>query len=173
MYISEGKYINRGFFYGPWLPVYGLGGVLFHLLLGKLGASDHFYSGSYYRLSFLQKMIKKLYRFLLVFLLAMLLGSGVELVIGWFVDTFWGLRYWDYSDYAFDFHGYICLGSSLGFGAAGVIWICFLSGFIARLWLKLSAKKRRNLNTILFLLFVFDCAAALIFPNTGNGITFP
>lgn len=173
MYVSEGKYINRGFFYGPWLPVYGVGGVLYHLLLGKLRTSNHSYSSSYYRLRFLQKMIKKLCRLLLVFFLAMLLGAGVELFIGWFVDTFWGLRYWDYSDYPFDFHGYICLVSALGFGAAGVIWVCFLSNFIAKLWLNLPIKKRRNLNTILFLLFVFDCAAALIFPNTGTGITFP
>ena len=27
-------FANRGFFYGPWLPVYGIGAVLFYLLLG-------------------------------------------------------------------------------------------------------------------------------------------
>lgn len=173
MYISDGKYINRGFFYGPWLPVYGVGSVLFHLLLGRFGSSSHSYCFSYHRLTFMEKAMKKIGRLLIVFLLAMLLGSGVELIVGWFIDTFWGLRYWDYSDYPLDFHGYICLGSTLGFGIAGVIWVCFLSDFVAKQWLKLSIKKRRNLNTILFLLFAFDCAAALIFPNMGNGITFP
>jgi len=32
---------------------------------------------------------------------------------------------------------------------------------------------RLGLNTLLLLLFAADCAAALIFPNRGAGITFP
>lgn len=173
MYISEGTYINRGFFYGPWLPVYGIGGMLFHLLLGKIGTLMPAPHHSFYRPTPSENFFRKLSKIFITFLLAMLLGSSVELIIGWFIDTFWGLRYWNYSDYPLDFHGYICAGSALVFGVAGVIWICFLSGFFSKLWFYFPAKKRRNLNTILILLFVFDCAAALIFPNTGTGITFP
>ena len=28
-------------------------------------------------------------------------------MIGWFLDLFWNLRYWDYSGYFLDFRGYI------------------------------------------------------------------
>ena len=31
--LSTGRLVNRGFFYGPWLPVYGVGGLLMLLLL--------------------------------------------------------------------------------------------------------------------------------------------
>lgn len=84
----------------------------------------------------------------------------------------WGLRYWDYGGAFLNFHGYICFLSALGFGIAGTVWICFLSGFITRLWLKLPLPFRNAMNTILLLAFAVDCAAALIIPNVGKGITF-
>ncbi len=155
MYAQGWDYVNRGFFYGPWLPVYGAGGVLFHLLLARKAASC---SSPFLRIP-------------VVFVLSALLGTGVELFTGWLLDSLWHLRYWDYSAYPFHFHGYICLWSAIGFGCAGVLWICLIAPHAARLWFRISAKWRRSLNTILLLLFVLDCAAALIFPNTGKGIT--
>lgn len=145
-------FTNRGFFYGPWLPVYGIGAVLFYLLLGCRRKKIH-PAG--------------------VFFLSAGIGTGLELLIGWFLDAFWDLRYWDYSGYPFHFHGYICLYAAVGFGIAGVLWICVLEAPLTRLWKRLSPKVRLGLNTLLLLLFAADCAAALIFPNRGAGITFP
>lgn len=147
--VKEGRFRNRGFLYGPWLPVYGIGAVLFFVLLCKKKSHP-----------------------LTVFLLSLFIGTGLELVIGWFLDTWWGLRYWDYTTYFLNFHGYICLFSAAGFGIAGTIWICLLSTPLKKLWFLLPVRLRRALNTILILLFVTDCAAALIFPNTGKGVTF-
>lgn len=96
-----------------------------------------------------------------------------KLLIGWFLDTFWNLRYWDYSGYPFHFHGYICLYAAVGFGIAGVLWICVLEAPLTRRWKRLTPKVRLGLNTLLLLLFAADCAAALIFPNHGADITFP
>ncbi len=107
-----------------------------------------------------------------IFLLSLLIGTLLELAIGYFLDTVWGLRYWDYGGAFLNFHGYICFLSALGFGIAGTVWICFLSGFITRLWLKLPLPFRNTMNTILLLAFAVDCAAALIIPNVGKGITF-
>ena len=108
-----------------------------------------------------------------VFFLSAAIGTGLELLIGWFLDAFWNLRYWDYSGYPFHFHGYICLYAAIGFGIAGVLWICVLEAPLTRHWKRLTPKVRLGLNTLLLLLFAADCAAALIFPNHGAGITFP
>lgn len=149
-FVKENHLRNRGFLYGPWLPVYGTGAVLMYLLL----------SGQKRRPA-------------KVFLYSVLLGTSLELVIGWILENFWDLRYWDYSGYPFNFRGYICLASALGIGIAGVLWICLLSGFLEHLWFRIPEKIRSSLLVTLILLFVLDCTAALIFPNTGRGVTFP
>ena len=179
MYVSKGAYVNRGFFYGPWLPVYGIGAVFFHIVLAPGTLLSHPFYDTAASSSFSMHPRKKrgilyhLQRFVFLFFLSALLGSILELAVGYFLNTVWGLRYWDYSGYPPHFHGYVCLWSAIGFGFAGALWLGLLSEFFCRLWFRLSAKKRRSLNTILLLLFAFDCAAALIFPNTGKNITFP
>ena len=110
--VKEGTFRNRGFLYGPWLPVYGIGAVLFSVILSPHELLPDS-SGKH----------KKNHP-VTVFFLSTLLGSGLELVIGWFLDLFWNLRYWDYSGYFLNFRGYICLVSALGFGIAGVLWVC-------------------------------------------------
>lgn len=158
--VKDGQFCNRGFLYGPWLPIYGVGAVLFYLLLGK----------PVQRITEKEKDAKAANP-ILIFFLTMLIGTLLELAIGYCLDTFWDLRYWDYSAYFGNFHGYICLASSLAFGAAGAVWICFLSGMATRLWLKLPRPLRNGINALLILCFMVDCAAALIIPNIGNGIT--
>ncbi len=149
-YVKEGHFRNRGFLYGPWLPVYGTGAVLMYLLLSK------------------QKRCP-----VKVFLYSVLLGTSLECIIGWILDFFWDLRYWDYTGYLLNFRGYICLASALGIGIAGVLWICLFSGLLENLWFRIPQKTGQVILTTVFLLFILDCIAALIFPNTGRGITFP
>ena len=100
--VKEGTFRNRGFLYGPWLPVYGIGAVLFSVILSPRELLPDS-SGKY----------KKNHP-VTVFFLSTLLGSGLELVIGWFLDFLWNLRYWDYSGYFLNFRGYICLLLRLG-----------------------------------------------------------
>ena len=158
--VKEGTFRNRGFLYGPWLPVYGIGAVLFSVILSPRELLPDS-SGKY----------KKNHP-VTVFFLSTLLGSGLELVIGWLLNTFFHLRYWDYSSYPYNFHGYICLFSAIGFGIAGMLWICVFSNIFRKYWFSLPPGFRRCFNSMLVLLFLADCAAALIFPNAGHGITF-
>lgn len=148
-FIQEGTFTNRGFLYGPWLPVYGTGAILLYIL----------HHSQYHHP-------------LRVFFLSMLIGTLIELAVGIFLDYFWGLRYWDYIGWIGNFHGYICLLSALGFGFAGVLWICVLSHLLLYLWNKIPASLQRIILTLLMLAFLIDCSAALIIPNHGKNITF-
>lgn len=192
MYLIDGHFAKRGFFYGPWLPIYGAGAVLFYLLFGRessarltgtcaperrrlrltstpRGAHPH----GVFLCNRIPYPIAQKKHPIRVFFLSILVGTSLELLIGWLLDTVWQLRYWDYSSYLLNYKGYICLWSAIGFGVAGVLWICLLAPIVTWLWLRLSPRFRRNLNALLILLFILDCAAALIFPNTGYNITFP
>lgn len=166
-WIKEDTFRNRGFLYGPWLPVYGVGAVLFYLILGPR-PTQHTPAALQ---NFRRTPVKKRHP-LTVFALSLLIGSTLELAIGWFLDVVWGLRYWDYRGFALNLDGYICVWSALGFGVAGMLWICILTRFLSEIWLPVPEKIRSALLSLLLLLFLLDCAAALIFPNTGSGITF-
>lgn len=172
--VKEGQFRKRGFLYGPWLPIYGVGAVLFYFLLGSPSRKKFLPDDSLDTagtLNFATTHVKKIHP-LIIFLLSALLGGGIELMSGWALDTFWGLRYWNYDGMLLNFHGYICLWSVLGFGFAGMLWVCYVSNFITKLWLRIPARIRYRANTILVLIFLADCAATLIFPNQGRGITF-
>ena len=166
--VKDNTFRNRGFFYGPWLPVYGIGAVgfycFFHHSSKKISGATHL-SGRTFR-----SKIK--YHPITIFTKTALLGTALELVTGWLLNTFFHLRYWDYSSYPYNFHGYICLFSAIGFGIAGMLWICVFSNIFRKYWFSLPPGFRRCFNSMLVLLFLADCAAALIFPNAGHGITF-
>lgn len=149
-FVKEGRFCNRGFLYGPWLPVYGTGAVLMSLFLSSL-----------------RRQPAK------VFLYSLLTGTSLELIIGIVLDHFWGLRYWDYSNAPLNFQGYICLASALGIGLGGTLWVCLFAPLLKKFWLRLRPKTRKGILLVLLCLFAADCAVALLFPNTGRGITFP
>ena len=147
--ILHGHFFNRGFFYGPWLPVYGTGAVLIFSLLHK-----------------------KRNRPVLCFFFSALIGAATELFTGWLLDTFFHNRYWDYTNEFLNINGYICLYSILGFAFAGMLFTCFAAPFLLTKWNKLQLKIRHRILSVLLLLFIVDVAAAVIFPNSGKGITY-
>ena len=152
--VALGKVINRGFLNGPVCPVYGFGALSVFALLNTIQSGGHQMSEG------------------MIFVFGFVLATAVELIAGWLLDVCFHARWWDYSDKPLNFHGYICLFSAIGFGIAGMLWICVFSNIFRKYWFSLPPGFRRCFNSMLVLLFLTDCAAALIFPNAGHGITF-
>lgn len=149
-YFCYGNLSNRGFTYGPWLTVYGIGGLLFSFLLWN-------------------QRNKKIFCFFVCFLA----GTLLELLGGVLLQYFFQLRYWDYSGWPLNFSGYISLYSSLGFGLAGMLWVCIFCPKCLTLWRhpKFHAKRRTALAVLLYSLFFIDFIFSLFHPNQGSGIT--
>ena len=87
---------------GPWLPIYGAGGVLAVLLLRR----------------FADKPLR-------VFALGVALCTVIEYVTGRYLDSLYGLRWWDYSMLPLNIDGLVSPLTSLVFGAgccAAVYW---------------------------------------------------
>ena len=148
-FITDKGFCNRGFFYGPWLPVYGSGAVLIYFFLHRKG----------------QYPVR-------CFCYSALIGAVVELFTGWLLNTLFGLRYWDYSEEFLNLGGYVCLYSVIGFALAGTAYVCFAAPFLLKHWQRLSVRMRNNCIGFLLLLAAIDIAASVIFPNKGRGITF-
>lgn len=86
--VKARRFIKRGFLHGPYCPIYG-GGVLLMLFvftpLARGGGG----------------------RELLFFLVATLVLSTWEYLVGWFLELTTGVKYWDYSDFKFHLNGRI------------------------------------------------------------------
>ncbi len=114
--VVVGKILNRGFLNGPVCPVYGFGMLT---VLAVSNAAEE--SG----VLVLRSDETNAMSMLIVFLGGMVLATTVELFAGWLLDVCFHMRWWDYSDKPFNFHGYICLGFSVlwGVGITLVVYV--------------------------------------------------
>ncbi len=147
-FVTEHALINRGIFYGPYLPIYGVGGfALWHLL-------HRFHE-------------KKL----VTFVWAAVICSVLEYAAGVFMEWKWGMRWWDYSGHYMNLNGHICLLGAVCFGLGGMLLNCYVMPFYMRLYHRLSKRSRGILCSILLVVFAADVAYCLINPHTGENIT--
>ncbi len=95
--ILDGTFVKRGFLYGPWLPLYGTGAVLFYMLLGNpVWQAKYYLEGetlyspastiSFRKKRFLaaKKEFWENLHPITVFFLSLFIGTAVELATGWF-----------------------------------------------------------------------------------------
>ncbi|MCM1045897.1 MAG: putative ABC transporter permease [Candidatus Gastranaerophilales bacterium] len=147
-FFLEGHFYNRGFFYGPWLPVYGSGALLIFLSL---------YS---------QRK-----RLLFCFVCSALIGGVVELFTGRLLHTVFCSRYWDYTGQFMHIGGYVCLYSVLGFALAGSLFTCYAAPFFLSCFSRIPRRIRRAILWTAVLFFLADACISLIAPNQGPGVT--
>jgi uncharacterized membrane protein len=146
--LRQGMFVNRGTLYGPWLPIYGTGGVAVLLLLRK----------------FIDRPVT-------TFFLVMFSCGIIEYVTAWALETFLHMKYWDYSGYFFNIQGRVCLEGLLVFAVAGTSSIYIFSPMISSLLDKIPFRIRGALCGVLVAAFGADCVYALFHPHTGPGIT--
>ncbi len=147
-FFTEHAFINRGVYKGPYLPIYGVGGLLLCVLLRSLG----------------KKPVK-------VFFLSALACSVLEYLTSYFLERRWGIRWWDYSGHFLNINGRICLLGALVFGLGGTALVCLFLPFYEKCYQKISKKWRICLCLILLLVFAADGAYCAMRPNMGEGIT--
>ena len=146
--ITEHAWINRGIYRGPYLPIYGIGGMLLSLFLHQ----------------WKNRPIR-------VFLVSAVSCAVLEYAASFFLEQKWGIRWWDYSGHFLNIHGRICLLGTVAFGIGGAFLVCIFLPLYDRFYEKLNAKWRRILVLALLLIFAADAAYCAVKPNVGYGIT--
>ena len=146
--VKDGVFVNRGSLYGPWLPIYGFGGVLILVALKK----------------FRDKPFK-------LFLSAFILCGFVEYIGAWLLETFKHIKYWDYSGYFFNIQGRVCLEGLLVFGLGGCVFTYLLGPMLDNLCNKINPKIKNYICIILLAIILGDYGYSTVHPNVGAGIT--
>ena len=91
-----------------------------------------------------------------VFLVSMIVCTIFELIIGFGLDYFFGVRYWNYEKEFLDFNGYICLLSVVGFGIGGLFTMYFLIPILIKLSKKIPKKVFLTISITLCTLILCD-----------------
>ena len=146
----EGELVNRGTMVGPWLPIYGAGGVLAVLLLRRFADKP-----------------------LLTFALGTALCTVIEYGTGKYLLAVYGLRWWDYSMYPLNIDGLVSPLTSLLFGLGCCAAVYWAGPALAARFRRLTRRQARVLCAALAALFVLDFLWSTAHPNTGAGVTTP
>lgn len=143
-----GVFVNKGALLGPWLPIYGYGGILILILLKK----------------FRDKPV-------LVIILSMIISGIIEYATSWYLEYFHNMTWWDYKDFYFNINGRICLEVLLVFGACGFLITYFIAPKLNQIYSNINPKIKLIICIVLLVLFGIDKINSYFHINTGNGIT--
>lgn len=146
---TERVVAKRGMLHGPWIPLYGVGGVLILLLLGRFRDNPP-----------------------LVFILATVLCGSVEYLTGVLVERIYGERWWDYSTKRVNFKGRICLSGILLFGVSGTAAVCGFGPILHENIAHIAFPIHVALVLGLGALFIVDIIVSAKRPNRGKGVTY-
>jgi len=108
--IGQGRgFINSGFLRGPIIPIYGFGAIIMIVLERQLA-------------SLLMPLTRPV-ALVCEVLLFTLVCTAFEYFIGWFYETVFKIKLWDYSKKPFNLKGRICLKNTL-------LWALLVAAFI-------------------------------------------
>lgn len=146
--VQSGHFVNRGTMHGPWLPIYGTGGVMILFVLKKLRKKPAIF-----------------------FLATMVLSGVLEYVTHWYLQTFKGMEWWDYHGYFLNINGRICLEGLLIFALAGAGITYFLAPILDSFYSKIKPEIAVLICAVLVAGFGVDYLYSSKHPNEGEGIT--
>lgn len=146
--VEDHELVNRGTMYGPWIPIYGVGGTAIILLMSRF--KEHK---------------------LRLFLLEVLFCGILEYLTSFFLDIIFNTYYWDYTMYPMNVNGRICLYGLIAFGLGGMAGIYLVGPAIAGFADRFSRKQQRIAAGILCTAFAADLICCAIFGfNKGAGV---
>ena len=146
--VTNGTLVNRGVLHGPWLPIYGTGGIMILILLYRFSRNPA-----------------------LFIILTIILCGFVEYGTGTYLELTKGIKWWDYTGYFINISGRICAEGLLVFALGGVAITYVIAPRIDNLIRKADKKILKIICIILLIIFAFDLVYSGKHPNTGEGVT--
>lgn len=132
--LDQRRVVNRGFLFGPYLPIYGFGGIL---------------------MMYLTRGVR--YDFILTFLISMSVGAIVEYISSYVLEKLFHVRWWDYSQTdKLNLNGRICMRNTLAFGVGGCVLIYWALPAINGLLRILPVGVQVAVAIIAAIIFAFD-----------------
>ena len=136
IYCSLNKRKSGKALYGPWCPLYGLGGLLIISIVSHVPEN-----------------------MFIIYLVSVLVSSFTEYLVSVILEMIFDMKWWDYSFKKFNLNGRICLENSLLFGVLGILIFYF---YLPLKDYMISICDPLLLKIIVYLLFTAMCIDGLI-----------
>lgn len=137
--IPQRKLVNRGFLYGPYLPIYGFGALIVIIFLEPV--REHWY---------------------LVFILGLVLTSTLEYFTSWALEKIFGIKLWDYSAHRININGRVCGLNSTLFGIMGLVGVYICDPFFSPRILEIPVEIRHFLSTFILVVLSVDITVSVM-----------
>ena len=135
-YFQVHRFINRGFFTGPILPIYGSGAALITVAVSSLARFEYGY-GSTFALSFV-------------------ICGTLEYLTSYWMEKRFHARWWDYSQKPMNLHGRVWIGNLMLFGLGGVAIIHIINPLFDRILAAFSFSAKEITACVLTAVFAAD-----------------
>lgn len=143
--VIKQDFVNTGMLHGPWLPIYGVGGVA--------------------ALEFFKKIRNSPGR---TFFSIMVVAGVLEYATHFATEKIFGMTWWDYSDFMLSINDRICIEGLVAFGALGCLAIYIISPRINNLLQRTGLRYQNYVIVGISLIFIVDMILSFISPNAGN-----
>lgn len=143
--IARKEWVNSGFLYGPFIPIYGFGALFSVYVLYPY----------------------RQYPFV-IFLVSILACSCIEYFTSWLLEQVFHILWWDYSSHRFHFHGRICLLNSLLFGLLSLLLVYFVHPFLLKIIVFPISLISLFLGIYLLLDFLYSLSQLITFQQHPN-----
>lgn len=131
--LKSGKWVNRGFMRGPFLPLYGSGAIM--MLVVSMPFQDNV---------------------LLTYIAGVIGATALEYVTGIVMEMLFQVRYWDYTGRFMNFQGRICLRSSVAWGFFTILMTRVIHRPIEQFMFSLHSKAFNYVTVLLTIYIVAD-----------------
>jgi len=130
--INQHKFVNRGFLYGPYCPIYGTGAIVCWFSL------------------------KNITNAFLIFILSVIICSVLEYLTSFIMEKLFNQRWWDYSNLPLNINGRVCLFGGILFGLAVVVEVTYIQPNLIANLSQFNASQLILLSIILCSIFIID-----------------
>jgi uncharacterized membrane protein len=138
----------QGPLHGPWLIIYGIGGVML--------------------LAMLERLVKKPVKLGRLDIMPVLMAILIFLIVGvveyaghWLLDTFFNFRPWDYTEKPLNINGRVCLEDSLRFVVLGMVELYAVLPLFERLFDRISKPANFALCLVTVGVFCLDVVVSV------------
>ena len=142
--VHEKAWENRGFLYGPCIPLYGVGAIIAQFLFIDLPI-ERFSHPSYFA----------------IFWVCAIGSFILEYSTSYVLEKRFNARWWDYSEFPTNINGRVCLMFTVCFGFAGILVTQYIQPPIINVVNRVPQSAIELIALILMFIFGFDMALTI------------